>query len=254
MFNGKNLPSQRHLSTFLHCRSDPFPSLHAPTSPSHTDVHHPEMFSSTWLLLCPYSPSLLSASSLTSGGKPSSCFLAHFWTGLGRSWELSPSQGGSWHQDPFWSLKSCLKQHSLCKNSARRKAGLQLSADFTSSWLMILLQNQQNYLWAHLNQSAMWAACAWPLSLFLCLPWDPNGAGVQAATVASAGVFKAACLAGFSSAPFVPQTRRRTWSETTCENKELFNLYFWSQNRSAIQQGLSSPPRASNFKDLITAI
>jgi len=48
--------------------------------------------------------------------------------------------------------------------------------------------------------------------------------GVQPATMASAGGFSNSQLA-FSSGPFVPQTRR-TWSETTCKNKELFNVYF----------------------------
>lgn len=98
----------------------------------------------------------------------------------------------------------------------------------------------------------MWAACAWPLRLFLCLPWDPNEEGVQAATVASAGVYKTACLAGFSSVPFAPQTRR-TWSETTRENKDLFNLYFWSQIDVLYSRDFQAPQQR-RYKGLITSI
>lgn len=72
--------------------------------------------------------------------------------------------------------------NTFYRNSAQGKSGLQLSAAFRSTWLRILLQNLQNYLWAHLNQlrqGAMWAACAWPLRLFLCLPWDPKEQGYK---------------------------------------------------------------------------
>lgn len=97
------------------------------------------MFTSTWLFLCPYTSSsqpdsVPSASSLTSGGNPSSWFLAHFWTGLGCSWELSPLQGGSWHQDIFWSVKSCLKQYSLYRNSAQQAYSSLLLSGLFDSW------------------------------------------------------------------------------------------------------------------------
>lgn len=45
------------------------------------------------------------------------------------------------HRDPFWSVKSGLKQLSLYKNSAWFKAGIEISAAFRSILLMILLQN-----------------------------------------------------------------------------------------------------------------
>lgn len=136
MFNGKKLPLQRNLSTFLHCSSDLFPSFYATTSPSHTDVHHPEKFISIWLFLCPYSPSLQpdsapSASSLASfRWKPflmvPGTFLDWFRLQLG----TQPIAGRILAPGYFLICKELLEATLSLQEQC--SAGLQLSAAFRS--------------------------------------------------------------------------------------------------------------------------
>lgn len=97
---------------------------------------------------------------------------------------------------------------------------------------MFLLENLQNYLWTHLN--FLWVRVP-------CCTYPEGAGGTASYNGWCCRFLKLLLQLPFSPALSVLQTRRRTWSETTCR-KGALPFLFLKPKKACRKAGAFKPP------------